>query len=181
MWRMLLVVLCTSIVPVAVAAQPPRPPVVDGDRVRVTTPTLQGVFVVVASTADTLALRQTPADGAPTLVPWQDVTRLDVRRRRSQGAGGLRGAGIGFVTGAVSGAVLGFASGDDDPSAWLAFTAGEKAAVAGIAFGGVGLLVGGIIGLVAPGERWDAVDLREGVRVSPGRGGGITLSYAVPF
>lgn len=181
MWRALLVVMCTSVVPVALHAQASRPPVVDGDRVRVITPTVEGVFIVAASGADSLALRPTMGTGAPLAVAWRDVTSLDVRRRRSSGAGGLRGAGIGGLVGVLSGVTIGFASGSDDPSTFLAFSAGEKAAVLGVALGGLGAVVGGVIGLVAPGERWDALDLREGVRVSPGRGGGLTLSYAARF
>jgi len=52
---------------------------------------------------------------------------------------------MGLLIGAGSGLVMGFASGDDDPNTWFAFSAEEKAMIAGAAFG----LAGTVIGLVA--------------------------------
>lgn len=90
---------------------------------------------------------------------------------RSRPAGMARGAGIGLLCGALGGAVIGFSLGDDPPG-WFSFTAEEKALATGAVLGVGGLAVGGIIGLVVPGHRWENAPL-EGVqaRVYPTEGG----------
>ena len=60
----------------------------------------------------------------------------------------LQGLGFGLLIGAGSGALLGLASGGD-PSADLGRTAGTAALVTGIAFGTLGLLVGGTLGFAS--------------------------------
>ncbi|MGD9344413.1 MAG: hypothetical protein PVH84_01035 [Candidatus Aminicenantes bacterium] len=57
----------------------------------------------------------------------------------------LKGVGIGFIGGAAFGAFVGFASGDDRPG-WIAFSAEQKAAMVGLAFGVIGIIIGGIYG-----------------------------------
>ncbi len=62
---------------------------------------------------------------------------------------GLKGALIGLGAGAVVGAIIGFASGDDPPEQFLAFTAGEKAFGLGLLGGSTGALIGGIAGALS--------------------------------
>jgi len=57
----------------------------------------------------------------------------------------LKGMGMGLLIGAGTGAVIGLASGDDQ-SGFFRFSAGEKALMGGIFFGGAGLLVGTVAG-----------------------------------
>lgn len=61
----------------------------------------------------------------------------------------LKGMGIGFLAGATLGASIGLASGDDPKNQFFSFTAGEKAEMGGIAFGGIGWLVGTIAGIAS--------------------------------
>lgn len=54
---------------------------------------------------------------------------------------------IGLAIGTGVGLLAGFASGDDDPNKWFAFTAAEKAVALGIFCGSVGTFIGFISGL----------------------------------
>ncbi len=91
------------------------------------------------------------------------------------------GAGIGLLIGAFSGALIGLASGDD-PSGFLSFTAGEKAALGAFVFGGLGGVIGLIAGTASPGERWEEVPLvRLRVGFAPQRDGRLGIGASVRF
>ena len=140
--------------------------VASGERVRVTAPGLSsnpivGTFDQV--NRDTLLLS---IDGRaePISVPISSVSKLEVSAGTKSNF--AKGLGIGFLIGATTGALIGAASGDDDPSAFMAFTAEEKAVGAGLVLGLAGGLLGGIIGAVNPSERWEAVPVDE-LRIEP--------------
>ncbi len=59
----------------------------------------------------------------------------------------LKGLGFGLLIGGGSGVLLGFLSGDD-PSGWFSMTAGQKALAGGLAFGILGVPIGGIWGAI---------------------------------
>jgi hypothetical protein len=84
------------------------------------------------------------SNGTHSLWEVNKVTEVKALR------GALEGLGIGSLIGLVGGAVIGFADGDDecDPNqeCFLAFTAGEKAAITGVVFGGFGALIGLVAG-----------------------------------
>jgi hypothetical protein len=161
-----LAVIATILIPLGSAkAQTFQPR--SGDRVRITAPT----YTLTNQTADVVSVRsdslflQLAGDGmvAMVAVPITAVSRLDVstgRRRHT-----LQGAGIGALVGAGSGMLIGFASGDDEPG-FLAFTAGEKAALGGAVLGGAGLLLGAIVGTLNVTDRWASVPLGDG-RAAP--------------
>jgi hypothetical protein len=67
----------------------------------------------------------------------------------------LRSLGIGMLIGAGSGVVIGLASGDDEGT-FLAFSAEEKAAAAGIGLGLVGGAVGLIVGALNAHDVWSS-------------------------
>jgi hypothetical protein len=139
--------------------------------------------LVVATDAETLTLSL--EGGATRDVAWSSVRKIDVSRgRRSAGGGFLRGAGIGLAAGATVGALAGALSGDDPPcqDCWFRFSAGEKAAIDGVLLGGVGTILGGVTGAVAPGERWERAGepkVRLTAQTDPsGRGAGLALRLA---
>lgn len=104
----------------------------------------------------------------------------------SHGRGALEGLAIGGLGGAVLGAGLGFAAGDDHCTSnsfcILQFSAEDKAVLAGIVWGSIGLGLGALIG-VAIGSR-DVYEVDTGfvprvsASVAPGRAGGaLTWSF----
>lgn len=157
-----------------------------GDRVRVSFDlgagrvVVRGDVVILNQADGTVLVRN--HDTAELLdLPLASITKLHVSLgHRSTGAGALRGAGIGLLIGGGAGAVVGFASGDDPPG-WFSMTAQEKALLLGIGLGGLGAVVGGLVGLAAPGERWQRLAATEGLRIAPEDRGGVTLTYSYRF
>lgn len=106
------------------------------------------------------------------------LTKLEVSRGHKSRF--LRGLGYGFLIGAAAGTVIGAASGDDDPSEWFAMSAGEKAVVGAVSLGLLGGIVGGVIGLSSPAEKWEEVPLdRLLVGPSPVTADGVALSVSL--
>ena len=79
-------------------------------------------------------------------LPAANVTEIKFVRK---GKGALEGMGLGLIYGAVFGAGLGLAQGDDNEGSWFRLSAGQKAALLGITFGGAGFLAGLPIGTIA--------------------------------
>jgi hypothetical protein len=81
-------------------------------------------------------------DVSPILV--NTIENLKVRRNGSVKKGAL----IGLVSGALTGIIIGHAAGDDqcDGFCVMSFSAGDKAAMAGIGLGILGVSVGAIAG-----------------------------------
>ncbi|HUF12027.1 MAG TPA: hypothetical protein VMN78_02880 [Longimicrobiales bacterium] len=150
-------------------AQEAATPLQAGDllRIRYQGETLVGV--AYEATDDTVRITTTNGTVGVPLSPNLRIERSLGRRSRLSGA--ARGAGKGLLAGAGGGAVLGFASGDD-PTSLLSFTAEEKALLAGTLLGVSGVAVGGIIGLIVPGQRWEHTPL-DGVQAAlyPTEGG----------
>jgi hypothetical protein len=165
---------------VPAAGQTVPVPVRAGDVVRVQSATAAGRFTVQVIADDALTLRD--STGTDVSVPLAAVTRLSVLRGpRSPRVGALRGAGLGLAVGAGTGILIGLVAGDDEPNSWFYFTAEEKATAYGVVLGASAGLLGGIIGLAAPGELWERVDPLSGVRMGVGREGGVNVGYALRF
>jgi len=120
-------------------------------------------------------------------IPAGNIKSFSLKRKNSI----LKGALIGTGAGAVTGIIIGLVSGDDpvytgsvsDPFTALAvaignafaMTAGEKAALAGVALGVGGAIVGTIIGAVAKkkfiidGNKEKFRDLRSEIRMKLGQ------------
>lgn len=151
-----------------------------GDVVKLSATAVSGRFTVASLTADGLAVRDSA--GVVTEVPIASLKRVSVHRgRRSAGRGFLRGAALGGGIGAGSGVIMGLASGDDDAQyTFFALTAEEKAVLGAIVLGGAGAVVGGLIGALAPGDRWERVRFDGPVTVGL-RAGGIGVGYTYRF
>jgi hypothetical protein len=144
-----------------------------GARVRVTVGapwSEQYTAKIDAIHGDTLLLE----GGATRVVLFRSLERLEV----SQGRRGhpWRGAGIGFLVGAVTGAVLGpyTVPGEGD-------TAESKAVAGAVLLGAAGALSGVVIGALIKTDTWEEVPL-EGLRVSIApRGGGVGVGVRLSF
>lgn len=132
--------------------------------------------IVVRLDADTLVL-MAAADSTMTF-PVASVTRLELSLGQKSMAG--RGAVIGLALGGVGGGVLVGAACANDPFTQHATV--PCAAVGAVVFGAGGALIGGLIGAMSTGTRWEEVPL-ERLRVSfvPQRDGRLGLGLSVRF
>jgi hypothetical protein len=158
--------------------------VAPGQRVKVSAPEARGTFVVQSAGLDTLVLIA-PNGSETRSVPFASISRLEVSGgERSRMSGFGRGAGSGFLIGAAVGGIIGFADGDDDcaEAGWcfVELSAGEKALLGGVVIGGLGGVIGGLVGVANPGERWQRVPVRR-VAASPAPGGGFAASVSLAF
>lgn len=158
--------------------------VVPGQRVKINSPDARGEFLVRSASADTLHLETRGAEGTRA-VPVASISRLDVSAgERTRMAGFGRGAGFGFLAGAGIGAVMGFADGDDNcaEGGWciLEMSAGEKAMLGGVVIGGLGAVIGGLVGVANPGERWQRMPVRR-LTAGPTPAGGFAAAVSLGF
>jgi len=134
-------------------------------------------------------------DGHSRPVEFDKAAVLALERSlggRSRGKGAGRGAGMGLVAGAATGVIVGLVSGDDPChrdqflGCFLAFSAGEKAAMYGIALGAVGTIGGAVVGASRNGERWERgatvfANDRVGIHLVPAGHRGAGIRVAVGF
>lgn len=159
---------------------------VEGTRVRVSTVHRRDPItgVVVSHSADSLVMRS-DKDSATMTLPTAQVSRVDISRgRRTQK---LKGATIGFLSGAGIGALVGYAT--YEPSCgsegWICFDFGPEfeAAAAASLFGLVGAITGTLVGN-REREQWRPFsgslgrDARLGIAPA---GGGIALTASLRF
>jgi hypothetical protein len=145
-----LLLLSQSATPRAVAAQFILTP---GARVRLTGPAFDSstaIGTVVRTVGDSLMFRDETALSGRTLA-IRDLRSIEVSNGMRRHV--ARDAGYGLLIGAVSGAILGAATHKKD-SGWFQTTAGFDAAFVGTAFGTIGMVVGGLIGVSDKSERW---------------------------
>ncbi|HEY6807813.1 MAG TPA: hypothetical protein VI160_03405 [Gemmatimonadales bacterium] len=149
-------------------------PIVTGDRVRIVAPdfaTTAPVGVIIGPNQrrlegvvvgrDSAALSiQVPGQSDPVVVPIASIQSLDVHRGHDASAG--NSAATGFLVGASLGAVIGVADGSDPPGSIFGFSAGTKAAILGIAFGGAGAALGALVGVSNNTGTWEQVPLTDG-------------------
>ncbi|HWZ27473.1 MAG TPA: hypothetical protein VNX15_02870 [Gemmatimonadales bacterium] len=152
--------------------------VAPGTRVRVTTDS--GPIVGSLVKADSTGLWVSRSSGPLNVfVPRRSVKTLEVSLGTRNHTG--KGALVGFLIGAGSGVIGGLASGDDPPTSFVRFSAGDKAALLGVLFGGVGAGFGALVGSGMTDDDWHEVSpstVRLSVRVAPGRAGlGVAISF----
>ena len=159
--------------------------ILPGSRVRLTAPSLglsEAVGTVREATDEALVVQfEFPARVGT--IDRTEIAAMDVSIRRERKV--LRSMGVGLLIGAGSGALLGLASGDDDPRQWFAFSAEEKAVIAGIGLGLTGGLVGLVTGLLRKRDVWSSalpanVDLNVLPLVREG-GAGVHVGLALRF
>jgi hypothetical protein len=159
----------------------------EGDRLRIRMMGSSDTYVLERIRPDTLFVFPQNGDGSRHIAIGQ-VERVDVRVPRSAGSGALRGALIGGAVGVVAGAVYGIATWDDvnvncgELNDLCSSTASAFRFMGVITlFGAHTMLLGGFIGAVAPGERWQRVELpgRVSMRIDAGRT--VSIQYGLAF
>lgn len=138
-----------------------------GDQVRIAAGLVSGRFTVLEVSADTMVLQESTG-GQKVRVGFSTVEQIARRENRTSWQGAKRGAGLGLLVGGFIGAVAGLTSGDVEGGTdgfFFAMTAEEMALILGIAGGATGVVLGGIIGLAAPGQSWVEVSLPSFPRV----------------
>lgn len=165
----------------AVCAQAPLKP---GARIRFEAPSLGGRLTgtLKAWESDTLVVRvDGDAEGLGLIVPIDSVTRIDVRRERSNA---LYGAGVGLLAGTLT-ALTASAdwvdeNGDCTTLPCIAYKVSPhldtRLAVLGIA----GALLGTIVGSAEKTATWAPVHL-ERLSVGPAPDGGLALGVRITF
>ena len=148
----------------------------EGDRVRMYTSTTAGRITGRITALDDTTVTVAVASGRGKnrmVLHRRDITGMEIRwggRPRSTNIL------IGTALGAGVGALVGLASGDDDPSVFLALKAEEKALIFAVPLA----LVGALIGLALPAEDWQPAP-QDCIGVSvwpvPGRAG-LSLTYS---
>ena len=131
---------------------------ISGNRIRVSAPQfnanlLTGIFTKTSN--DTLFL--IPSDESSQLtIPFSYIQSLEKSKGKTHGKSTLKGAGIGLLIGAALGGIAGLMA--DDPnneeistSTWILYGAG--------AVGIAGTVIGGTIGLLSAGEKWQKIPL----------------------
>lgn len=172
---------------VRLLAQQEQPPVVAGDRVRVSAPTLsldQQVGTIVEMSANNWTLQYGKLDQTLSL-SIGSLTKLEVSRGKKSNV--LKGALGGFAVGVPAGAVIGLlgTTKDSPPGSTEAKFCDEGTltcmALWGVAFGAVGGLVGLGIGAISRTDRWEEVPLERlhvGIASQGSRGLAISVRFA---
>ena len=183
------IVPCALVVAVAFgAANAPgvvaqaRPSIEPGSRVRITAPSLglnEAIGTVQGATREELVVQLEYPRRVAT-VDRSDITGMDVSVGQERKV--LKGLGVGMLIGAGSGVVIGLASGDDEGT-FLAFTAEEKALMAGLVLGLAGGAVGLIVGAIDTHDVWsptlpENLDLAVLPLMHEG-GAGVHVSFAL--
>lgn len=167
----------TALVLLAVASSAAAQSVARGDTVRLKSAGLSGRYTVAGVTPAALTVRD--SDGLTYEVPVETLTKLSIHRgQNSPGTGFARGAVQGLLIGGGTGFVLGYALGEDGADAW--FPRDEMAAAGALTFGGACAVVGGVIGLLRPGERWEDVDLESPIALGLSLNGAV-VAYTLRF
>lgn len=118
---------------------------------------------LMALSGESLTLR---SDDKVFEVPWTDVRRIQ-RRHKERRASILQGAALGLVAGAIVGGPVAAISNQASSCSYVCFSDSEAGVLGGIAYGVVGLAVGGVVGAVRPAQ-WDEAMRRPKAEASVG-------------
>jgi hypothetical protein len=139
---------------------------------------------------DTLTVRSA-IDGVLQDVRIADVITLDVKVGHRPLLRALaEGGGIGLFIGGGFGFLYGVVTGEDpecievdatDHYCPHSFKPVERGARYAAAFGGAGVLVGGIIGVARSGDRWQKVDVPNRVSMRPAWTGAPGIEVSIAF
>lgn len=168
LWSALLLAMGMSVTAPGLAMAQDRDHPAEDAKVRVQSDVFRGEARLVGWTADSLHLEQ-EAEGHPITIPRHAVASLETGSPRTPTQGLFRRAGQGFLVGAALGGGVSYLgcrtnespSDKGDPPACALF--------GGLLYGLRGAWVGGIVGAIHPGTRWESMQL-SGTEVSLGQG-----------
>lgn len=151
---LVVVAALAAVTPSVLAAQEIAPTASPGSDVRVTIPPqlrFSGNLAVVWT--DSISLNTSKGRFS---LPLDQITRVEVPRRRSRGAGAVRGLAWGALLGAAGGAVFGLIDGGNCEGGAFSYCYDETegAMIGAVVFGVLGGGIGSLVGALAPGDRW---------------------------
>lgn len=148
-----------------------------GDRIRIKTVSgepSQMTGIYYASEAESLVFHVDQSVQA--LVPWADISRLQLSRGVHNNAG--KGALIGFGVGGALGLTLGLVAVNEDDS-YFDTAAADVLLVTGV-IGAFGAGVGALIGLASKSERWQTIPREQWqIQVAPDPKGGVAIGLSL--
>lgn len=175
---LLLGLAAASAIPLAAQT---TPALAEGQLLRIRAPGVwrgrtQATFI--AWSGDTLIVREMRSRGDAPLVrvPPNALERLEVGHRRSRGEGAFDGLWIGALNGALFGGAVGFVT-DEGGMRGRRQAAGLFALVGF----GAGIVVGPVVGALAPGHRWTRVQLPHRVGLIPIGNDAVGIVVTIPL
>lgn len=145
------------------------PRISPGDWVRISFSALGGPTegTVLAVSPTTLVLHGVDNDTVYT--SWHDIRRLEIGRGASRLTTAAKYSGLGFLAGGATGALIGYAGYEEPgPSEWCFALCSRKETTlfSGMVIGIITGAAGGIIGALAPEERWERLALPASPQIS---------------
>ena len=144
----------------------------EGSRVRISAPgVVAGRYVGTVLSRPTGMIRVAAPNSAPTDIPIDRITSLEISRGKSRAAGAGRGAVIGGVIGLALGLVS--AASDVETRTYYNYDTGRRdtlsrvGLVSYVTFSGA--VTGALIGLLVPKEQWERFDLAPRTGIDPRR------------
>lgn len=155
-----------------------------GDRIRITSTSLNGEFVLLGVRGDLLTVRR-DRWAIQRTIDVAEIQALDKAIMQKRGTAMWRNAAIGGLAGAFLGYVVGLSVGNEgcsNPDA-CGLSGEISAKILGIAGGVTGLVFGAVFGAFHPGSKWEPVCLpfEVGVGLSFEKQGLVDVSVSIPF
>lgn len=158
-----------------------------GRRLRIRTMGSRTECVLEHISADTLIVSGQNGNGLQKIA-FDQVDRVDVRVPRSAGWGAIRGAAIGVTIGALVGGIYAISTWDDVNADCGGLTELCSNTASGLRFIGVvtvfgtpPMLIGGVVGAMFPGERWQPVKLPGRISMRIDEDGALAIQYSHAF
>ena len=154
-----------------------------GRRLRIRTTGSSTECVLERISGDTLIVSGQNGDGLKQIA-FDQVDRVDVRVRRSTAWGTIRGAAIGGTIGALVGGIYAVSTWDEtniDCGAFTGFCSVYVFMGTMAVYGIPPMVIGGVVGAIFPGERWQQVKLPDRISMRIHEDCGLSIQYSYAF